>query len=93
MPALLLTTPDPSHDKCRRRFSFLFISFHCILFCFFGLYPALYFSRCLDEPSAIIATQYYAVSKSGSLIRNKTAIHPVQNKLPCSRVRWLVAVS
>ncbi|KAL6700699.1 hypothetical protein J3F84DRAFT_128065 [Trichoderma pleuroticola] len=56
-----------------------------------ALSPALYFSRCPGEPSAIIATQYYAVSKSGSF--NKTAIHSVKNKLPCSRVCWFVAVS
>lgn len=91
MPALLLTTSDPSYDKCRRRFTSFSSPFTTSHFVSLALSPALYFSGCLGEPSAIIATRYYAVSKSGSF--NKTAIHSVKNKLPCSRVCWVVAVS
>ncbi|KAL7914881.1 hypothetical protein GGI35DRAFT_162912 [Trichoderma velutinum] len=64
----------------------IFLPFYLILLhltLFLWRYPLPSISPGAWEPSAIIATQYYAFSKSSSF--NKTAIHSVMNKLSCSR--------
>lgn len=63
---------------------------HLILFLWFCPLPSISPGAWASHQQSL---QRSITQSPNSAVLNKTAIHSVQNKLPCSRVCWLVAVS